>query len=320
MGHSAIWESQTPLCCVRDLYDSYAANPLGTFQDTLPLKECGRKGGNLLERLDATQLAPKHTSFLERYLDRQADIEKLLQKRKREPLQAGKVPALSRSPSTWSRPEEPSLTSLSLSMQSTPQGGHQSSKEGGGKDEDTLHLSVPLCSRTQNTELSADRVLTVKDWSGGVVFSPPDPSSFRLTIKILDDVSTKPLFIGIVPEDADLATVNYFNGNGGVLLSLGGTRLEDELTDIGAPGGPSFHIFGRRTLAVLPTPLPGGTLAVHYWEEESPASGERQGRMRLIVNRTFADPLRKTRLPRGRWRPCVLLCVPGTRVQVEQLI
>merc|ERR1740121_269625 len=86
-------------------------------------------------------------------------------------------------------------------MQSTPKGEKE-----GFKVEDLVPLAVPLCSRTKNTVISADRVLTVKDWSGGAVFSPPDPTSFRLTVKVLDDVATKPLFIGVVPEDADLST------------------------------------------------------------------------------------------------------------------
>jgi len=319
-GHSALWEEHTPLTCMRDLYDSYAADPLGIIRDAGK----GREKVSLLDKLDS-QLTPKRAGFLEKYLERQADIEGQLQQAKQGDSAQGPVraPVLSRGNSTWSsRPEDPPRTPSS-SVHSSPKSGALGERS---KVEDHLapRLSVvPLCSRTPNAVLAADRTLSVKKWSGGAIFAPPDPTSFRLTIKVVDDLATRPLFIGVVPEDANLATPNYFNGSGcGILLSLGGTRLEDELTELGAPGGPSFHIFGRRQLTVLPTPLPGGTVSVHYWEEVDAADGAAYGRMRVLVNsRTSAEPLKKhERLPQGRWRPCVMLCVPDSRVKVEHLI
>merc|ERR1719215_355664 len=119
--------------------------------------------------------------------------------------------------------------------------------------------------------------------------------------------------------------VNFFNSRHcGFLLCMGGTRVEDELTGIGAPGGPSFHFFGKRVLSALPSPTVGQTMSVHYWEEAD-AQGATERHLRLVVGDFITNPLRPdaksaTKLPAGPWRPCVLLCVPGTRVRVEHLL
>lgn len=144
-----------------------------------------------------------------------------------------------------------------------------------------------------------------------------------MTVCPLSPLDSHPIFIGIAPFDADLGLVNFFD-NGGVFLCMGGSGSESLIAALGAPGGPSFHAFGERSLCELPRLPEGGTLAVHYYEDQSDG-GEKEGQIRFVVGDEFGRginferPMLRKRIKPGKWRPCMLLCVPGTKVRVQQM-
>jgi len=163
-------------------------------------------------------------------------------------------------------------------------------------------------------------ILSNTQWSGGAIFSPPDNRSFRLTICPLDSVEERPIFIGLAPPDADLTQVSFFSSGGGVFLCIGGRAADDLISALGAPGGPAFFCFGQRHFAALPTPKPGQTISMHYTEDHD------GGQARFFISTAEGQEVKSdypplsTGLPRGSWRPCVLLCMPDTRVHVLRLI
>merc|ERR1711988_836076 len=157
-------------------------------------------------------------------------------------------------------------------------------------------------------------------WSGGATFSPPNERSFRLTICPLDPLEENPVFLGLAPDGADLSMVSFFSSGGGIFLCLGGRASDDLISALGAPGGPAFFTFGERQFARLPVPKPGQSISVHYWEDD------KGGQVRFFISSADGDEIRSDRpplqqpLPTGIWRPCLLLCMPGTRVHVVRLI
>mmetsp|Transcript_43194 Transcript_43194/g.108537 ORF Transcript_43194/g.108537 Transcript_43194/m.108537 type:complete len:226 (+) Transcript_43194:668-1345(+) len=184
---------------------------------------------------------------------------------------------------------------------------------------------VRLAARTPNAEILEGNVLTVRDWSGGALFQPRDERNARLIVSILDPLNTHPFYIGIAPANANLVQVNAFQASG-IFLCLGGGASHDLMSALGAPGGPAFQAFGERSSADLPSPLPGQTLTVHYWETGQGdracvdchvrfALGDDRGEEMVEVR----PPLRR-RMPACHWRPCLLLCVPGTRIGIKQLL
>lgn len=183
-------------------------------------------------------------------------------------------------------------------------------------------------AQTPNIQLLEGGLLTVREWSGGALLEPPDEHRFQLSVKFVDAVAESPIFVGIAPADADLAVPNLFGcPESGVLLCIGGSPPKEAISALGAPSGPALHAFGKRVHSNLRTPVVGDVLKVTYWEEAAedayPPIGHvcfamMDKRGRKVMN--WGKPDLGRLLRSGAWRPCILLCVPDSRLQVQQLI
>mmetsp|Transcript_10976 Transcript_10976/g.23069 ORF Transcript_10976/g.23069 Transcript_10976/m.23069 type:complete len:565 (-) Transcript_10976:58-1752(-) len=300
-GRTRIWETTSSLSIVRDLYDGYAADPLGSKP---PL---AKVPSGLLPPTSGAVWSDKRAKFLEKYVEKQAEIEQLLEQRlitKEEERTAQPAPAMPQA-----------ITTLPDLMESTIDEVVEESV--------VAKPAYALAARTPNAFLEGD-MLRVANWSGGVLFAPPDEHAFSLTVRPLDPFETCPIFLGIAPADSDLTMVNFFTASGGIFLGVGGCASESLIAALGAPGGPCFHIYGQRSQAELPVVPAGATLTVHYAEEED-AKGRAHGVVSFIVGDEsghglyYARPKLPRRLPAGGWVPCVLLCVPETRMHILRL-
>jgi len=157
-----------------------------------------------------------------------------------------------------------------------------------------------LARKTPNIALDGE-VLTNEQWSGGAIFVPPNEQQFRFTIVPLDDLETHPIFIGIVPADADLSIVNFFDVEGSIFLCMGGAANYTLLAACGAPGGPCFHAFGKRDVSVLPVLTPGYTLSVAFETKVLRPGAEPEGRVYFIVGDRHGEGIfsDKPKLPRS---------------------
>jgi hypothetical protein len=321
---------------VRDLYDTYAADPLGV--GVSPSGHSQTKA---------------RAKFFERYIDRQAEIESLLEKKQRTQkgllpgalVHAGPLPAPgggggggAQGSVTDDMRDEDSLDldldldDFDLELERELCGEDQQSEPVAGPDPgDEIKAEMPsrpfrfkVAARTPNTELRDNDTVSCRDWSGGVLFAPSGRSQFKLTVAPQDPLETHPIFIGIAPFDADLTIVNFFDVGGGVFLCMGGQSSGSLLAARGAPGGPAFYALGERTVADLPLMTVGHTVMVQYSEDDD-GSGEVVGQVRFSLGDDqghgifHASPPLPRKLRAGRWRPCLLICVPGARVRVLRL-
>mmetsp|Transcript_4901 Transcript_4901/g.13670 ORF Transcript_4901/g.13670 Transcript_4901/m.13670 type:complete len:581 (-) Transcript_4901:59-1801(-) len=327
-GRSDIWDRQTPHSVVRDLYDSYAADPIGVA-GSFPDAGASRSSG---------VWSDKRSRFLLRYLERQSKIEGLLKQHSQGSVACRGDPCPPRTRSASPPPLIPlEIAEATDVVGESEQDFRRIVSKGGSHPQDVQPLAsqaaefdrFPLAAWTPNVRMfNGGCDVTVDKWSGGMLFAPPNSHQFRLSMCLLDNPAEQPIFFGVAPIDCDLAKVNVFNGDGGgVFMGMGGMRSEDYITALGALGGPVFiHAFGRRTLAQLPTPLVGETIAVLYWEDEEGKPG--QVRFSIKCEGRIDDDLHKSsitipmdhyKVRPGDWRPCLLMCVPGTRVRIEEL-
>jgi len=234
----------------------------------------------------------------------------------------GNVKEMSSGPTAFGKiAGEPTVNKLASSVDG--RGQAVSSLQADDENGVDLHTLFPpraqLADKTVNVTLE-NNILFNTEWSGGAIFSPPDARSFRLTICPLDPLEDHPIFIGIAPPDADLNMVSFYSSGGGVLLCAGGHPSDDLISALGAPGGPAFFCFGQRNYSLLPTPKPGQSISVHYME------GENGGELRFFISTAEGEEVMSDRppvpqgIPLASWRPCVLLCMPETRVHIVRLI
>lgn len=307
-GPAGLWDSHSSLRIVRDLYDGYAADPLA--QDS-PGKHSFAEDSDSSSASQPAK-ASKHHRVLKKYIERQAEIESLLDKK------------LTNDGTTDESPTELELTrpaSPIISVRERMIGGEETANN---QEEAATELSpllgrLQVAAKTTNVTFEGG-ILSNESWSGAAIFSPPDERSFRLTISPLDDLEERPLFLGLAPPDANLSMVNFFSSGGGIFLCIGGRASDELISALGAPSGPSLFCFGERHIASLPKPESGQNISVHYTE-----SG-RGGDVRFLVSsREGAEiasykPRLRHGLPLGPWRPCVLMCMPSTRVWIVRLI
>jgi len=182
-----------------------------------------------------------------------------------------------------------------------------------------------ILARTANTKVDGV-MLQNQEWSGGAIFARAceDDPSFELSVYLQDSPKTHPVFIGIVPPDADLRQANFFSSCGGVFLCLGGMASDGKLGALGAPGGPFVQGFGYRLVATLPKGHVGCTVQVNYTEAEG-SDGQMRGHVCFMVSDGRGrlhqhTPQLRQRVPSNvGWLPCLLLCNPETHVRVKHL-
>mmetsp|Transcript_23372 Transcript_23372/g.59701 ORF Transcript_23372/g.59701 Transcript_23372/m.59701 type:complete len:553 (+) Transcript_23372:143-1801(+) len=311
-GRAELWEGRSRYSIVRDLYDGYAADPLGTEPTGRP-RSMGAVAGDSDDepRLRKRSAGKPKQSIFRRYVERQAEIELLLKKK-------------------WTEAHVPQQAHASMQQASSqalaPAEAHSSRGAAAAAHETPKQVVEPvpalfeLAARTPNVILEGD-ILRTEKWSGGCMFRPPDERHFRLCLEPLDPLERNPIFFGIAPPNADLASVNFFDAGTGIFLCVGGHASGDLISALGAPGGPAFYSFGVRSWAELPPTLPSGqSLVVHYWEDEDSGTGQ----VRFVFSdedgdgSRFAEPQLPQSIPPG-WLPCILLCVPGMRIRVRHL-
>jgi len=310
-GRAHIWQDSTPLSSLRDLYDHYAADPVGF---TLGAEH---------RFLSLTASAPAHVYgkrglFLEKYVERQAEIERLLEKE-----HFADVPAEPASPASAS----------SVGQPGSAEGADEAAGAGGEHWELPDARSVEPCGRfrmeacTPNAVLSEVDEFTVRDWSGGALFAAPCPHRFEFTLRFLMPPSRHPVFVGIAPADINLAASNVFNGDrSGIFLCVGGLRAEDNITALGAMGGNCVtYVFGDKGLSDIPRLLPGDTLILRMSADQDASTGAWLNSKVQFATRSGSNIEAMERcsavfdVPPADWRPCVLLCVPGTRVLIDNI-
>jgi len=360
-GPTGLWDSHSNLHIVRDLYDCYAADPLSQESKGHRLSMDSSSSG---APSPSTSKAVK-PQFLERYLDRQVEIEKLLEHKWSG--EVGVLPPLvqssSGSPTTCTIvPEEPPQMQAPLGggvKQLMASGTNRALKSGGGDFGDLFpRNTLELAAHSENVTLEGD-LLSNARFSGGAIFAPPNKRSWRLTIAHQSSLEEFPLILGLAPPDADLEMVSFFSSGGGVWLCVGGRASDDFISALGAPGGPAFFCRGERRVAHLPNPKEGQSISVRYregqdlrfdhcaecgleWKAPEPDKGictrcgahvsegrlnhEAVGEARFFISSAEGQEVGSDQppfalgLPLGAWRPCVLLCMPGTRVRIVRLV
>jgi len=311
-GPSGLWDMSSHLRVVRDLYDGYASDPLGAAPRMGRRLSSDSASDTISGSSTPSQPTMHRGKFLEKYVERQAEIENLLERK------WGR-----RGEATWLSEAEAPETSSGMPAEAEAEeeiaGALQTDdRVVDGLEEFVLLRRPALAGKTKNVTLDGD-ILSNRQWSGGALLAPPDERSFRLTICALDPLETNPLFIGIAPADMDLGMVNVFS-NEGVFLCMGGRASDSLISALGSPAGPAFYTSGERHPAPLPSPFPGQSLSVHFYTSEG------KGSVRFIVSESTgeevfsAEPMLKQTLSTGPWRPCVLLCMPDTRVLIQKLI
>eukprot|EP00929_Paragymnodinium_shiwhaense_P119176 TRINITY_DN91056_c0_g1_i1.p1 TRINITY_DN91056_c0_g1~~TRINITY_DN91056_c0_g1_i1.p1 ORF type:complete len:658 (+),score=150.49 TRINITY_DN91056_c0_g1_i1:140-2113(+) len=327
-GHAGLWDKCSRLKIVRELYDGYASDPLGEVERS--------------QRAQTTTSPQAAASrrLLERYVERQAKLEGLLEEKRctgrvdfhQAPRRSG---ALKETPSTaggegYTDDEEgsrvPSPHGAALGAMAAAFDGVSVSSKAEAKAK-ASECPFPILGVTPNMTVDG-AVLQNDEWSAGCMFSPKNISRFKLTVKPEDRVDYSPVFLGIAPADSDLTMVNFFDVGGGVFLCMGGIASEALIASLGAPGGPSFHAFGQRSVAELPVASHNATLSVEYCEEIPDGKTHPEGQVLFSLTEPdaeegdgafYARPILKQRLPVGKWRPCVLLCMPRTRMHIVSL-
>eukprot|EP00933_Yihiella_yeosuensis_P019545 TRINITY_DN15819_c1_g1_i1.p1 TRINITY_DN15819_c1_g1~~TRINITY_DN15819_c1_g1_i1.p1 ORF type:complete len:610 (+),score=109.99 TRINITY_DN15819_c1_g1_i1:74-1903(+) len=312
-----LWEGSSSLFIVKELYDGYAADPLTASVPFAYGKTKASKGslpmpGFLTEistGADKTKKQQKQNAFFSSYLEKQAKIETLLEQKRSEPVSATSTPV----PSA----DEVQIAEAEVALQ-----------DDADAEEEVDRLSKPfeVIVRTPNTLVEGD-VLTNVEWSGGVLFDPPNVKSFHLSICQTEPLTTNPIFIGIAPLDVDLTQVNLFDcqKEAGVFLCVGGQASATLMGALGAPAGPVVYAFGeRRVQEKFPALTTGATIELDYqqvWHKNGDVEGcvaftvsDEEG----VLHRTKPKLCQKID-PFVDWRPCLLMCVPESHVRVNFL-
>jgi len=336
-GRAHIWQDSTPLSSLRDLYDHYAADPVGFAL------------GAEHRLLSLTASAParvygKRGLFLEKYVERQAEIERLLEKERFADVTP--EPASPASASSSGQPGNPEGHRSCIAVAGAALAdvvaaaavvvvaeGADEAAGVGGENELPDARSVEPCGRfrmeacTPNAVLSEVDEFTVRDWSGGALFAAPCSHRFEFTLRLLMPPSRHPVFVGIAPADINLAASNLFNGDrSGIFLCVGGLRAEDNITPLGAMGGNCVtYAFGDKAVSRIPRLLTGDTLILRMSADQDASTGAWLNSKVRFVARSGSNIEAPERcsavfdVPPADWRPCVLLCVPGTRVLVDSI-
>lgn len=326
-GCGKVWEAHTPLKVVRDLYDCYAADPINGIPG--PRDASSASGA----------WSQKREHFLERYMERQTEIEGMLHKcmwSDHGGLSAAPVPeAASRTLPVGAPRDDPSERRAVAAVDSDKVCHGSAGVVDEYRQEGRASPRLRVGTRTPNAELLSNGDLTVRDWSGGVVLEPPANKSFRLTVRIVDSLDKHPVFLGVAPADVDLTSANCFRGpRSGIFLSLGGVASQDFMCALQTSGAPALYECGAKRMPDMPSLQVGSRLSMDYWEEDSAVLAEvgRSGRESPIGRVCFtlwgADntklcqlrPQACLREHRLGFRPCVLLCTPDSRISIEELL
>lgn len=270
---------------IRDMHDHFATDPLSV-------------------------LPKKRSKFFQRYLDRQVKIERLLEERQYASKleEGGNLQADSVRLTQTMVPSGVQAASIPEQNRSTQQramDGTSGMAKNNSPNMEIGDLQLPVLARTPSARLSG-QVLAAEQWSAGVLFRPHNDRVFSLSVCLLDPPDTHPLFIGIAPPETDLSTVNCFTSGNVILLCAGG----------GVSEGSTVHALGGLVAADLPLAKPGCRLAVHYEETGCHEASGASGRVRFTVGKHDTG---RIDVEAKHWVPVVLLCMPGTRVRVEQL-
>lgn len=257
-GASELWSRHSSKHIVRDLYASYAADPLA------PHPRAARMSPSASSSDAGTPTAGSSARpcFLERYVRQQAHIEQLL--------------------AEWTPPER-----VPDEAADDAQGGdlddvlssafaeEDDGDSGPPQAIDTFSMSgekIPLqvVAKTRNAVFDGD-TMSCSTHGGGARFHIPDASAFRFCVRPLDPPETHPFFIGMVPAGVDVSEASFFDRKEGIFLRVGGypaglQATDGPLPDDHDPLKPVFEVFGERSQAPLPEPRIGRRIAMHYYE------------------------------------------------------
>lgn len=272
--------------------------------------------------IDPLSVVPKQrTTFFERYLDRQVEIERLLEDR--QVLDQSKEDIILHSdPGRCAQTVVPSEVQAAATSEQERSEDRRTTDGTSGINSDTgqnigiMELpGFPILARTLSANLSGN-ILAAEQWSAGVLFWPPDNHEFSLSVCLLDPPDTHPLFIGVASPETDLSTVNCFTSTDVVLLHVGGGG-------VGVSEGSIVYALGKSIPVELPLAKPESRLTVHYQETYCEASGA-IGQVRFTVGKHNAGGFhvgvkRSRKKHPAAWVPVVLLCMPGARVCVDKL-
>lgn len=278
-GVSGIWDSRSSMHIIRDLYDGYAADPLSNslgLAPPEPMKSARAVATLGFSDSDDTPRPPR-PCFFQRYVERQAEIEGLIAtgrpKRPRDLLAKGDGAAQGSGEVGASVVEEAQVVPMWAL--------------------DVLFALVPapalnFVAQTRSVVLEGD-VLSSWQWSGGVHVAPHDSHAFRLGVFPLESLDTHPIFVGIMPADAEPSEVSFFDFKDGVFLRVGNPVHQGRQDFCGGiPSrreAPEFYVFGERQPAALATPTSGQGVAVHFVEEFQIPAGRMADRVRAVVER-----------------------------------
>lgn len=261
-GASDVWGKHSSKHIVRDLYASYAADPLAPGPRGARVNSSASSSDAGTPKAGPTT-SPPRPCFLERYVRQQAHIEQLLAEWKppeRSPNEAdggdgGLGGGLDRT-QPWAVDEEEAGAGppQTVDIFCTP-------------DE---HIPVQVIAKTRNVVVDGD-TMSCSSHGGGARFHIPDAHSFRFCVRPLDPPETHPIYVGMVPAGVDVSEVNFFDRKEGVFLRVGGyppgrEAIDGPPLDENDPLKPVFSVFGELSEAPLPEPSTGRGIAMHYFE------------------------------------------------------
>lgn len=283
-GGHVLWSQQTPLQVMQDLYDVYASNPLAQVRK-----------------------AQDHR-YVQQFVRKQAEIDDLLEGSIVESLslpffvnEAKWVPSTPPVASTPLPDEKKRKRNTEYHNQLariTAQAELQSSEQ-------LQSLHFPIAQQTANMYIANCAMFNEK-WSGAIVFSPSSASDFELVIELVSSPKTHPVFLGVVPVEADLDQVNLFDSQGYFL------RLDGSC-------GTFFSGLGEASLSQTRLVAEEGLQVAVRFAEDSIGPllhfrGQDPNGEEIWVSPPFTQPMDP-----GPWQPCVLLCLPETHVSLISL-
>jgi hypothetical protein len=182
-----LWDSHSSLQIVQALLDDYAADPLvqktANRSKTRPDDDSDSSG-------TGTPAVSRKPKFLSRYVDRQAEIEQLLEHHWNTiPTAAPPICNSASRPTSASAciKDTTDPTELNAELEKQPHDDNMVTEASPPSiarniaDFGATFGRLPLADKTSNVTLDGDLLSNVQ-WSGGAIFSPPDQKSFRLTI------------------------------------------------------------------------------------------------------------------------------------------
>mmetsp|Transcript_63514 Transcript_63514/g.151448 ORF Transcript_63514/g.151448 Transcript_63514/m.151448 type:complete len:587 (+) Transcript_63514:143-1903(+) len=293
-GHPGLWNTQTHLRCVRDLYDGYSSDPVGKCSAIVLRSPDG-------EVRPQTTEGQSNSLALRSYVRRQVQIEQLLHEQ---------IATLFNKSTVKKKPKQEDPTAgidSSLVAEASPCPALVASSGS----------SIHLADMTPNIVIEDD-ILSCVDSRGGAVFLPKTEGSFRISLCPLDPFGSHPIYLCLV----DAAEVGIFtrpewdflsSSHGIFLCPDTGTTATAVLETLA--GGEDRCIVVEYTCS---TPGP----------QECSGGDGRKGRLRFYVQGPDGAevPIEGYRGPRldrtveaRQWRPCLVLCTAGTRMRVADL-